>query len=284
MKFFGFSILSLFLWILLPVLSFAQYDTLTVRYPNGKIESIITYYKNYKEGPAKYFSDSGVLIEERMYKEGQVNGLVKTYYPDGKLKEVFNVIEGRREGPATVFDTSGQIISEKFYSQGKLSEQYAAVETEFDEDIVLPPGIEEEMLLGGTSDTLSIASLGREIGIKEAPFVPDESVFYTDPDVPASPKEGWDSLFARIVKPERARKENIGGTVELKVWVDVNGDVRETKIIKGIGYGCEDAAEIAIAYTKFIPAVKKGFTVNSELLIKVVFEGKPKSKLFNFFN
>lgn len=284
MKFFGFSILSFFFWILLPVFSFAQYDTLTVRYPNGTVESVITYYKNYKEGPARYFSDTGILLEERMYKEGQVNGLVKTYYPDGKLREVFNVSEGRREGPATLYDTSGQIIREQFFVQGKVSEQYASINEEFEEDIVLPPGVEEEFLLGGVRDSMPIAAVTKEIIIPEVPFVPDETVFYSDPDEPAVPKLGWDSLFARIVKPERAKKENIGGTVEIKAWIDANGDVRETSILKGIGYGCEDAAEIAIAYTKFKPAVKRGFAVNSELLIRVVFEGKPKTKLFEFFN
>ncbi len=290
MKFYPLFFLLVCLLAINPFPLLAQYDTITVKYPNGRVESVVTYYKNYKEGPAKFFSDQGILLEERSYKDGLVNGLVKTYYPNGNLREVFNVSEGRREGPATLYDTTGQIISERFFSQGRISEPGAPAEEFEDEEIILPPGVEENPIAEIQEDTTAIAvvvtadipSETIETPVRKEPEIIDENYFYAKTDIAAIPKEGWDSLFAKIITPQRARDKGIGGIVEVKTKIDKYGDVIETKVTKGIGHGCDDAAEIAITYTKFLPAYKNGAKVNSELIIPVTFKAEKKAGFFDF--
>ncbi len=61
--------------------------------------------------------------------------------------------------------------------------------------------------------------------------------------------------------PEEAKKNEIEGTVLLKLTIDENGNVTEVKVIKGLGYGLDEASVAAIRKFKFKPATKDGENV-----------------------
>lgn len=58
----------------------------------------------------------------------------------------------------------------------------------------------------------------------------------------------------RIAYPERARRAGIEGLVELKLVIDPQGFVREAEVLKGLGYGLDEAALSAIQEFQFSPA------------------------------
>lgn len=54
--------------------------------------------------------------------------------------------------------------------------------------------------------------------------------------------------------PDLARNAGIEGTVILEVYIDENGIVRRVKVLKGIGFGADEAAIKKVKSTIFIPA------------------------------
>ena len=58
--------------------------------------------------------------------------------------------------------------------------------------------------------------------------------------------------------PDEAKKNDIEGTVLLRIWVDENGDVTDAKVVKGLGFGLDEASLAAIRKHKFKPATKDG--------------------------
>ncbi len=63
--------------------------------------------------------------------------------------------------------------------------------------------------------------------------------------------------------PDEARIKKVGGTVKLRYSIDYKGNVVETKIIKGIGYGCDQEAVRLVKLLKF--------TVEKPRKVKVLF-------------
>lgn len=65
--------------------------------------------------------------------------------------------------------------------------------------------------------------------------------------------------------PEEAKKNDIEGTVVLKITVDENGAVIDAKVVKGLGFGLDEASVAAIRKFKFKPATKGGEAVGTTL-------------------
>lgn len=57
---------------------------------------------------------------------------------------------------------------------------------------------------------------------------------------------GWSELYKLWAKkvdyPSEAKKNNIQGKVTIYIIVDKSGEVIETGLVSGIGYGCDEAA------------------------------------------
>jgi len=77
------------------------------------------------------------------------------------------------------------------------------------------------------------------------------------------PKGGMDAVYKRILIPATAKRMKITGKVIVDVDVDEHGFVRNTKIIKGLGYGIDDAVEVAMFESEFIPGSDKGKIVRT---------------------
>lgn len=85
---------------------------------------------------------------------------------------------------------------------------------------------------------------------------------------------GMSSLFKKLSYPESAKKKNIEGKVLIKIYVDESGNIDATNIIKGIGHGCDEAAEKAARSCKFTPAKKDGKNVKAQVILPVQFKLK----------
>ena len=90
---------------------------------------------------------------------------------------------------------------------------------------------------------------------------------YDDPPVPLSP--------IRPKYPEIAQEAGIEGTVVVQVFVDDNGRVKETLILKGIpNTGLDEAASEAIRTVRFRPAKQRERAVGVWISIPVNFRLK----------
>jgi protein TonB len=71
--------------------------------------------------------------------------------------------------------------------------------------------------------------------------------------------------------PEEAKKADVEGPVLLNVTVDASGTVTSVSVIKGPGYGLNEAAREAIKKRRFKPAMKGGEPVTTSIVFTYTF-------------
>ncbi|MDR3611224.1 MAG: energy transducer TonB [Ignavibacteriaceae bacterium] len=82
---------------------------------------------------------------------------------------------------------------------------------------------------------------------------------YTRSDFQGSPISrtiigGDEELGKKIIYPEEAKKIGVSGSIMIHAFVDEKGNVVGTKLIRGIGFGCDEAALDAVKQVKFYPS------------------------------
>ena len=65
----------------------------------------------------------------------------------------------------------------------------------------------------------------------------------------------------RIPYPAEAKKKGIQGRVVMDLLIDANGNVRDAKLLQGLGYGLDEAALAAVKSFRFRPAMVQGKSV-----------------------
>ncbi|HMZ94899.1 MAG TPA: hypothetical protein PLC61_07810 [Chitinophagales bacterium] len=97
-------------------------------YPNGekKLEENYVYGKlegkriNYKYGK---------ISSEQMYKNGQLNGVSKSYFSNGQLYSESNYLNGVNHGVSKKFTNSGLLFAEDYYENGTLVEDKSPIKS-----------------------------------------------------------------------------------------------------------------------------------------------------------
>ena len=84
-----------------------------------------------------------------------------------------------------------------------------------------------------------------------------------------------------LVYPDSALKEKVEGSVKIKYDIDYKGNVIKTKVIKGLGHGCDEEAQRLVKLFKFkigkTRKVRVIFHKNIQINFKLPKE-KPKVK------
>lgn len=79
-----------------------------------------------------------------------------------------------------------------------------------------------------------------------------------------------------VTYPAEALKNSIQGRVFVSFVVGDDGTVRDAKIVKGIGGGCDEAVLAAVQQLPhFIPGTQAGRPVAVSFIVPVTFSGKP---------
>lgn len=99
-----------------------------------------------------------------------------------------------------------------------------------------------------------------------------EPVFFVAVEQQPEPIGGLEGIQKRIVYPEIAKRAGVQGRVFVKAFVDENGNVVKTELLKGIGAGCDEAAMAAVQNTKFTPGKQRGKPVKVQVSIPIVFK------------
>jgi antitoxin component YwqK of YwqJK toxin-antitoxin module len=96
-------------------------ETVIERYPNGNIhwEKNVDN-KQLPHGSAKEYNKQGILIAERNYYHGVLEGLIKLYYPSGELKTQFIYKNDKRHGISLGYYKNGTLKDRGRYQEDKL--------------------------------------------------------------------------------------------------------------------------------------------------------------------
>ena len=104
----------------------------------------------------------------------------------------------------------------------------------------------------------------------------EDPAFYKTVEVMPEPYGGMDAIYKKIGYPKEAKEEKVEGVVKVLTFVDRDGEVLDAQVVEGIGYGCDEAARLAILYHRFKPGLIKGQKVKVQMEIPIEFklEGK----------
>ncbi len=259
----------LFVFIYTVVVS-AQDNPVKTYYPNGKIESEITYKDTIREGEAKFYYEDGTLKEERLYVNGRVAGLVKVYYPNGKLKELINIEDGKREGPTSLFDEDGKYIKDIMFENGiQVVNKENPYITEEPQKAIAENKNEQQ---AATSVIKNMKQNYEFPPPQEKEDMENDPAIYRTVEVMPEPVGGYEAIKKKLIYPELAKENGIQGTVEVEITVDEFGEVTTAEVVKGIGYGCDETARIAVYYTKFKPGLQRGKPVKVQMTVPIEFK------------
>jgi TonB family protein len=111
--------------------------------------------------------------------------------------------------------------------------------------------------------------------VKPAPIA-DEDEIFTIVEQQAEYKGGQDEMYRYLSKnikyPENASREHISGKVFTSFVVSKTGEIKDVKVEKGIGYGCdEEAVRVIRNMPNWQPALQDGKPVNSKFTLPIVF-------------
>ena len=81
-----------------------------------------------------------------------------------------------------------------------------------------------------------------------------------------------------LVYPEKVLKEGIKGTVVIRYTINHKGQVIETKVISGIGHGCNEAAEAVVRKLQFQVGTYRNIKVLFHKRIKIHFHAQVKKQ------
>lgn len=250
----------------------AQIDSIISYHNNGKIESIVHFRDKVRDGDATFFWENGNLKKELTYVNGRVEGLVRRYDENGILREMFVIQNGRREGPTSLFDSTGSYIDDIYYEEGILVVDKIVLdsgpkeeEVKYEEVAVIKPPTTQKKKKQNNSDPLPPA-------IEEEKNYEDDPAFYKTVEVMPEPFGGMEAIYKKIGYPDEARKKKVEGTVVVLTFIDRDGEVIDAQVVEGIGYGCDEAARLAILYHRFKPGLIRGQKVKVQMEIPVEFK------------
>ena len=237
----------------------AQEGLVKTYFPNGKIQSEITYVNKIREGAAKFYYDNGNIRQEFSYVNGKVDGLVKEYYESGKLKQTYNIVEGKKEGPVSLFKEDGTYLTDISYIRGKRVIENIPMAEETPDTTIKKTGNPKEE----NSDYVPPAISEDSIKV--------DSV-YTTAEIMPEPVGGMNGIYKRLVYPQAAKENKVEGMVKIEALVNQSGDVIDAKILNDIGYQCGESAKITVFYTRFKPGLQRGKPVMARVIISIEFK------------
>ncbi len=254
---------------------FAQERAVKSFYASDTLKSIIHYSQKVRQGEAKFYYPNGKIKEEMTYDNGEVSGLVKVYNKNGLLKETFNIEEGKREGPASLFDSTGNYIKDINYENGILVKEQKPLE------ITAPKHATIASTSNGKEKTITsskIKQLKKKTEERTAPpsyhekDISNDPAYFLTAEIMPKPVGGMKTIMNKLVYPQLARKDGIQGIVKIRAFIDEYGEVTNAEVVQGIGYGCNEAAKIAVFYTKFHPGIIQGKPVRTQIVIPIDFK------------
>lgn len=220
-------------------------------YPDGTLRSQVSYVNSVLDGSSLFYYPNGNLKSEKYYSNGILNGTIKEYYENGLVKEENIIKNGVKDGAQRVYHENGALKELIIFEKGS----FVSKQT-FEYDPLFSPS----------------AKLF-QAGNRQQQLLKEKNIeLICDVEICPVPIGGLQAVQDQLVYPEHALLYGMEGTVTLIALINEKGEVKETEVIKGIGLGCDEAAQEAVKKTLFIPGQDKGKTVAAKLTINVEFK------------
>lgn len=85
--------------------------------------------------------------------------------------------------------------------------------------------------------------------------------FIQQPEFPGGPKELTKFIYENLKYPAEALDAKVEGTVFIEYDIDYKGNVVETRVLQGLGYGCDEEACRVLRLLKFAVGRNRGMRV-----------------------
>ena len=261
--------LTLNILFILTAAAFSQEDSVITYFDSNNIESIVHYKNNVRDGEAKFFWENGNIKQELSYFNGRVDGLVRNYSENGLINEMYIIEDGKREGPTSYFDSTGAYTNDVFYTEGILDVKVEPLRPSKQED-----KLTENKTNQTKKKTKKKVNTNQPLPptIEEERNLEEDPAFYLSVEVMPEPIGGMKAIYKKISYPKQAKENKIEGTVVIRVFIDRDGEVLNAELVKGIGYGCDESARLAIFYHRFKPGLQRGQRVKVQMDIPVEFK------------
>jgi TonB family protein len=102
-----------------------------------------------------------------------------------------------------------------------------------------------------------------------------KTLFIHQPQFKGGPKELTKFIYTHLRYPKEAFEAGVEGTVYIEYDIDYQGNVVATRVVQGIGHGCDEEACRVVQMLKFDVERNRGVHVLFHQKAKVVFK-KPK--------
>lgn len=220
--------------------------------PYGEIECIRTGPQLVQHGKAVWYYETGGVKTDGYYANGSPSGRWTSYYEDGSPRE------------ETVYRHQEMVYSQCWTADGtpQLTQGSGLIE-EIDEksQIRMYRVFRDSLLVGAYWVRKSMA----------------DTVFQVV-EKPANYHGGMERLYRHVNRnlkgkyPLSARREGVEGRVFIQFVVDKTGQMREPRVLKGIGAGCDQAAlQSLVSLLPWEPAMHEGRPVKQMFVLPVEF-------------
>lgn len=242
---------------------YAQNGLVTINYSNGKPESEIFYIRGILDGTSKWYYYYGVLKEERNYTLGKLNGWQRKYYENGAIKEENYFRDGRRDGIAKEFYVNGGLKTYLEFDQGILKEKRSYY---YDSTLAVPKIMlvdkkrnTKRLITGIDTTEISNNGNGNPANANQKTVIKD-SIYYAAVIEYPEPVNGLSSIYDKIHKPD----STLTGEMIIKIYVDENGKVTDSFVLKGIDPVFDPMVNNIVQTTKFNPGKRRGIPVKTQ--------------------
>ncbi|MDQ7815859.1 MAG: TonB family protein [Melioribacteraceae bacterium] len=220
-------------------------------YPNGIPKSEISYVNDILDGLSLFYYSNGNLKSEKNYSRGKLVGFVREYFITGLLMEEYFLREGIKDGSHRVYFENGALKELIIYEKGI---QIQRSGFSFDPNYIAPV---EAYQAGNRQQQM---------------FEKRKEVLICDVEICPVPVGGVKSIQDNLIYPEHALMYGLEGTVMLVTTISERGEVLTTEIVKGLGLGCDEAAQEAVKKSQFIPGQNLGKVVESKVTLNIEFK------------
>lgn len=205
-----------------------------------------------RDGKAVRYFENGAVESEGLYEDDLRTGLWRTYYENASQKEEL-IYRGEETLFAQCWSHEGNALLD--HGTGTMNEIN-------DEDRTTRHRTFRDSLV---------------VGAYNVRHDQGDTVYHVVEKM-AAYKDGFEGLYKEVGRsltgkyPRNARRMGVEGKVFIQFIVDKSGHVCESKVLRGIGAGCDELAMEAInALSAWEPAIHDGHTVKQLFVLPVVF-------------